>query len=588
MRYANIAWGDYDNDGDLDILAAGAKYIGAPFQNSMPATIVYRNDGNDIFNDIGATLTGIQQGSAAWGDYDNDGDLDIFLNGKAEASIGYDPVAQIFRNDGNDTFTLAAQLDSLDDPYGTWGDFDNDGFLDLVLTGNAGDLFNFTPQSILYRNDQNGGFIPDAFSLAGVSFGGAQFADYDNDNDLDLVLSGVGSSDYVATIYQNNDGVFQDIAPGFLGMNRSRTAWGDYDNDGDLDVIFGGQAGGVSATSAQMYRNDGAGQFTPITFSGDTLPPLGVPSFDWGDYDNDGDLDLLTTGQIGILATRYSAIFRNDGNDTFTAQTQSLVPVRTGDARWGDYDNDGDLDIMICGTDTTGGFGEYIFKLYRNELQSPNTAPAAPGGLNATVNRRTVTLSWSAASDAETPQTALSYNIRIGTAPWLSDVYSPMAAANDGFRKLPAIGNTNYNTSWRVRDLPDGIYYWAVQTIDGTLSGSAFSEEGTFAVGGVTGIEENASRPSRYQLYSNFPNPFNPETTIRYDLPEMAVISLKIYNAAGALVNTLLSERQQPAGSYQLKWDGRNLTGDILPSGIYFYRLAADQFTQTRKMILLK
>lgn len=583
MRYAILAWGDYDNDGDLDILAAGAKYVGQPFQNSIPSVIVYRNDGNDNFIDIQAPINGIQQGSAAWGDYDNDGDLDILINGRTENGT----LAQIYRNDGGDTFGLAADLGALDYPYADWGDVNNDGYLDLIVTGDVENgITTWDPIAVLYENDQNGGFTPSQVTVPGVGFGAVQFADYDNDQDLDLVVSGVGEQDIFTTIYENDNGVFSDVNPGFIGLANSKAAWGDYDNDGDFDVVIGGAEGGISATRAQMYRNNG-GIFSPIEFAGDTLPDLGLPSFDWGDFDNDGDLDLLTTGQIGILATRYSAIFQNDGNDTFTALTQDIVSVRTGDATWGDYDNDGDLDILICGTDTTDGFGEYVTKIYRNELNAANAAPTAPAGLSASIRGSQVVLSWQPSQDDHTPQQALSYNLRIGTAPGASDIMNPMSAESNGYRKLPAMGNANLNTSWEIGPLADGQYYWRVQAIDGAMNGSVFSTEATFYVG-ATGLNENEMKiPAAFRLHTNYPNPFNPETSIRYDIAEKSTVTLTVFNANGEKIRTLVNEIKA-SGSYEATWNGKYTSGQAAASGIYFYRLTTDGFSQVRQMLLVR
>jgi hypothetical protein len=591
MRYATLQWGDYDNDGDLDILAAGARYIGAPFENSRPTTIVYRNDGNNLFSIADTSMLGIQQGSATWGDYDNDGDLDVFLNGMAKSIIGLKPVAFVYRNDGNDTFVNVAVLDSLEYPYGTWGDYNNDGYLDLILTGDIDPgIQTLQPVSILYRNDQSGGFFRNDTTLIGVAFGGAEFADYDNDSDLDLILTGLTlANGYISTIYQNTNGNFTNVNPGFLGLIYSKSAWSDFDSDGDFDVVLGGQEGGISQTRSKFYRNEGGDTFSEVFFSsGDTLPDLGRPSFDWGDFDNDGDPDLLMTGQIGLLATRYTAIFRNEGNSNFTALKDELVPVRTGDAKWGDFDNDGDLDIILCGTDTTGVFGEFVTKVYQNNLVSSNFSPTAPNGLNSDVSNRSVTLSWTPSTDNETPQVALTYNLRIGTAPGQSDVLSPMAIEQNGFRKLPQMGNTNMNTSWILNDLAQGIYYWSVQTIDGAMAGSAFSVEKIFTIDQLTDLDDPyLNVPTEFMLFDNYPNPFNPETVIGYQIIQTSEVQLDVYNISGQKIRRLVNERQK-AGVYEVFWDGRNDLEMPVATGIYLYQLRAANHLQRKKMVLLK
>ena len=161
-----------------------------------------------------------------------------------------------------------------------------------------------------------------------------------------------------------------------------------------------------------MYRNDG-GNFTEVLLPDSILAQVSLPSFDWGDFDNDGDTDLLLTGQIGILATRITSILRNEGDFNFTALNSELVPVRTGDAKWADYDKDGDLDLAICGTDTTNGFGVYLTRIYQNNLNTPNSAPTKPQLNGFSINGSDVILHWLPAGDDHTPASALTYNLRM-------------------------------------------------------------------------------------------------------------------------------------------------------------------------------
>ena len=98
----------------------------------------------------------------------------------------------------------------------------------------------------------------------------------------------------------------------------------------------------------------------------------------------------------------------------------------------------------------------------------------------------------------------------------------------------------------------------------------------------VTGVEEENSLPTVYSLYNNYPNPFNPATTIKYDIPEQSYVTIKIYNIVGEEVVTLLNEEQN-AGRYQIQWNATQLA-----SGVYFYRIQAGQFSDTKKMIMMK
>jgi predicted nucleotidyltransferase len=551
--YSSAAWGDYDNDGDLDILLTGST-------GSADISRIYRNDGGS-FIDIGDILVGVSRGSVAWGDYDNDGDLDILI-------AGYDtewgPVTIVYDNFEGDYFDIDEQsefLAQVDVGSVAWGDYDNDGDLDILLTGDTGSA----AISRIYRND--GGVFTDIVAgLRGVDDSSVAWGDYDNDGDLDILLTGYALPEAISCLYRNDGGVFTDIVAGLRGVYDSSVAWGDYDNDGDLDILLTGDTG--SGGISRVYRNDG-GVFTDIVAD---LGASGRGSVAWGDYDNDGDLDILLTGNTG------SRVHRNDGG-SFVDIGAGLPYVSSGSVAWGDYDNDGDLDILITG----GG----ISRVYRNTVVQANTPPAAPTNPNATVDGSEVTFSWDAATDTGTPSLGLTYNLRAGTTPGGWDLCVAMADAGTGYRRIPALGNTNHNTSWTIT-VPDPLpatIYWSVQAIDACFAGSAFAAEEVYDV--PTGVSGNAL-PTSFALRNNIPNPFNPNTTIRYDLPESAPVSLRIYDVAGRLVKTLRGGGVEPPGFHKVVWSGRDNAGQRVASGVYFYRLDAGEYSETKKMVLIK
>ena len=157
-----------------------------------------------------------------------------------------------------------------------------------------------------------------------------------------------------------------------------------------------------------------------------------------------------------------------------------------GDVRWGDYDDDGDLDMLVVGQRGSGGGNQPFLDIYRNEMNvsgyPANTPPSAPSDPRAEVSGNSVLLSWDAASDAQTPSAGLSYNVRIGTSPGDTEVVPPMSIPASGRRLLPETGNAGQGTSWRVLDLSPGRYFWAVQALDHAYKGSVFSDEQTFTV----------------------------------------------------------------------------------------------------------
>ena len=195
----------------------------------------------------------------------------------------------------------------------------------------------------------------------------------------------------------------------------------------------------------------------------------------WGDYDNDGRLDLLIgSGTSSGSGSHTAKIFRNNGDNTFTDVSGNLrVGTRlTVYTTWGDYDSDGRLDVILGQSDAT--------YLYRNLSVIRNTAPAAPGGLSATVSGGVATLSWSASGDSQTPAAGLTYNLRVGTGPGKDDVFSGLADTASGYRKVAALGNVQMNRSWTVTLPASGTYTWSVQAVDTGLEGGAWGTEASF------------------------------------------------------------------------------------------------------------
>ncbi len=458
----DVAWGDYDLDGDLDVALSG---------DTGPAlvTAVYRNDGG-TFVDIGAGLAPCA-GPVAWGDYDSDGDLDL--------AAGCHNRTRIYRNDGGAWVDAGVALPGTLRGAIVWGDYDNDGDLDLLLMGDSYPDDPSLPSGEIaevYRND-GGAFTRLPAGLQGVNSGEVAWGDYDNDGDLDILLTGSHTVNWVGMpvtrLYRNDGSGFVDTGAGLLDVFHGAVAWGDYDSDGDLDILLTGRSrsGSTLTPEARLYRNDG-GTFVDTNAA---LPGIQFSDVAWGDYDNDGDLDILLSGET--TRTVIAAVYRNDGG-TFTDIRARLIGVDDAALAWGDYDNDGDLDILLIGSD--GGAGRTVH-VYRNESTVPNTPPTAPGTLGATVNGPVVDLAWSAAGDTRTPASGLTYNLRVGRTPGGVDVVSPLANPATGWRRVPALGNANHGTTARL-NLPPGTYYWSVQAVDTAFAGGAFGPEASFAV----------------------------------------------------------------------------------------------------------
>jgi flagellar hook capping protein FlgD/VCBS repeat protein len=554
------AWGDYDNDGDLDLVVAGL----APNPDGEYVTRLYRNDAG-TFHDIGVGIPGYAQGSAAWGDYDNDGDLDLLISGILCSYAS----TRIYRNSGgtNPTFHNAyAGLPGIADGSVAWGDYDNDGDLDFAICGQDG---TFTEKSFIFRSSggANPTFTNANAGLTALKWGSVSWADYDKDGDLDLLLSGYSSEFGIGDrvfLYVNSGGAnptFSDVGGQLFSGFYSAVDWGDYDNDGDLDLVAtGGQSFGVDA---DIYQQGPSHVFNE-TFS--PLVGVGSGSARFGDYNNDGNLDALLVG--GDLNDNGKAVIHqapafNDIGAGLAGVGGTGTTTRSS-AAWGDYDNDGDLDVALAGLSPT--IGE-IARVYRNDCGTSNTPPTAPTNLVATVNGNTITFSWSPATDAQTPQAGLTYNLRVGTVPGASNVISPEANLSTGYRRLPAMGNTDVKTSWMLRVPGAGAYYWSVQAIDGSYAGGPFAaEHGT----GVTAVEETLTQNALLRVEG--PNPLSSAVTIEFNPPQAEHVQIGIYDIAGRLVRSLLNA-DMPAGSGTRVWDGKDDAGHDVPSGLYLIRL---------------
>ncbi|MBU4485407.1 MAG: VCBS repeat-containing protein, partial [Candidatus Delongbacteria bacterium] len=497
--YGTAIWGDYGNDGYQDVLHFGA---GDPINYLTYFTKLYRNDQNGGFEDItNHNLSNIYstQGGAEWGDYDNDGDLDILLSGRTDDN---NDISRIYRNDSGVFTDINAGLTGVSNGKVAWGDLDNDGDLDIVLTGKT------TVQiSKIYRNDS--GIFTDIYAgLIGVEGGSVSLGDYDNDSDLDILLTGGTGSNYITKIYRNDTGLFTDINAGLPetdGSTSYHAEWGDYDNDGDLDILFSGQIN-------MVYRNDNYDTFTDINvkltyeWPSNGTCTVKIDKAEWGDCNNDGKLDILATG-IGIPPhpswSEFTAILINTGNDTFNdvysngnnndGTDNTILSTRSGSASWCDYDKDGDLDFWINGIHTYEPYNYYCTaEIYKNNSSISNTSPTPPTNLYSSLNGNDVTLHWNTSTDAETPQNGLSYNLYIGTASGSCNILSPMSNTSNGYRKVSKRGNVDQINSWTIKDLPDGIYFYSVQAIDHVFAGSSFSPECIF-VKGYTVLPENTS-----------------------------------------------------------------------------------------------
>ena len=474
------AWGDLDNDGDLDIILSG---------NPSPTAYIskiYRNNINVFSDTINANLVGLAQGSVALADYNKDNLVDILVTGiKKSSSL----VTKLYRNNGGGSFSDQTGITLPAIRYGTaiWGDIDNDGDQDIFISGTS----NSGLISKIFSNNNDGTFSERFDSdFTPMFYCKAAFGDFNNDHYIDLIVTGFSDlSGKVAltTVYKNDgSGVFTPlIDTGLSNLGKGTVAWGDYNNDGYQDLLISGITSN-GQTRTEVYKNNGNETFTKLNLS---LTGVFSSSTAWGDLDNDGFLDIFVAGATDAMGSVIIAkVYRYSGNDNFQEVSLGWPGISNGCVSMGDFNKDNKLDVLYSGY----AGSTVITKLYLNTTIASNSVPGAPTGLAATPSGTLLTLSWSPVINDNTPSKGLTYNVRFGKTSGNGDIIPPVSSGS-GFRKIPSVGNTGHANSMIIKDIYAGYYYWSVQTIDNSYVGSAFSVQQYYSVDSVQANQLSAS-----------------------------------------------------------------------------------------------
>ncbi|MCT4582895.1 MAG: FG-GAP-like repeat-containing protein [Flavobacteriales bacterium] len=334
----SASWGDYDNDGYDDLFV--------PVNDITEPNILYHNNGDGTFSKVttGAIVTDLGTSiSGTWGDYDNDGNLDLFVTNNVNSTN------KLYHNNGDGTFTSIQNNPVVDEGIyshsAAWADYNQDGNLDLVVSDFHSTHFNY-----LFKGDGQGGFTPDASSVvaqSATSAVGVAWGDMDNDGDLDLFIANTNGENN--QLFKNETGVFTEILTGAVvtdGGNSVGGAWGDYDNDGDLDLYVTNSS---IIEPNFFYENNGDGTFLKITNSIVVTNISNSHGASWIDFDNDADLDLIVANNQG----NKNYLFANNGNKTFTKMNNAITEDENDSygTAWSDFDNDGDYDLFVSNID---------------------------------------------------------------------------------------------------------------------------------------------------------------------------------------------------------------------------------------------
>jgi hypothetical protein len=352
--WGNPLWGDLNNDGLLDLFVSNHEAPGGVISGGI-LPYIYINNGDGTFTDVIDT-SGIDEqmiDTGAWqgisiGDYNGDGNLDVLVTEPPYQGGGNAPTYDLlFKGHGDATWEYVSVEAGilLARDYGECSffvDYDNDGQLDIFvknIPNNVGEL----GANVLYHNNGDGTFtsVDGAGGLADATHGVTEgsicsFSDYDNDGYMDVAFSGNGTAE--ALYHNNRDGTFTDVTTtaGLTpGVNSQGLAWGDYDNDGFLDLyVSRGKSAGTGYLTNALYHNNGDGTFTNVATESGTDDRTSTWAAVWGDYDNDGFLDLFVarsgTAQIG--PGNANILYHNNGDGTFTdVGTQEGVALEDGD-----------------------------------------------------------------------------------------------------------------------------------------------------------------------------------------------------------------------------------------------------------------
>ena len=518
--------------------------------NNGQTNRLYKNLDGEIFSDVGATCgvnyTGNGRGCAA-GDYNNDGFTDLVIGNWTQMLI-------LYRNDSA-SFTNASVEAGMN--LLTWGgsinwfDWDNDGKLDCYVGNDGIPLHN----NYFFHNEDltsfseiaaNVGLIDDRSTLAVAS------ADYDNDGDIDFFIGNQTGSP-TGVLYRNDGTTFTDVSiiSGLATYSYTWGAdWGDYDNDGDLDLYLCNSNG-----NNQCFKNNGDGSFTEVAASLGIDDPSQSFSCGWADYDNDSDLDLyVSNGQSGV-----DKLYRNDGImfSDVTSASGIVGNQHTGSFTWGDLNNDGFLDLYLSNNGTA------------NNLYMSNA-----GNWNNWIVLKL--------EGVNSNRSAIGARVKIiaGGQSQIREVQG--GSGHNGQHSLPVefgIGQAVIVDSI-VINWPSGIEQIITEVLPNQILDVTELQ---------TEIDQYTYVITATGLQQNYPNPFNPSTTISFYLTTEYAENTEIiiYNIKGQKVKMLIDEKLE-AGCHQVIWDGKDENSKSVSSGIYFYKMETGKYVSTKKMILMK
>jgi len=544
---------DMDGDSDMD-LVTGSTYFG---QGDLSW---WENDGSQNFAEHSISSGEDNVWEVEVADMDNDGDWDILVM-RDDEYVNYR--ITIFVNDGNQNFAPLDIASPPDQRYQIYPiDLDRDGDIDVVSVK--------TPSSVLWLENQGNLNFTERIIEESFENPSVYATDLDSDGDVDVI----GWSNSLREVHWwENDGNqnFTGHLIGGFSANPLDVRASDLDNDGDVDLLVGFD-GCVSA-----LENDGSQSFSEHVIS--TNPISHANSVYIADLDDDGDGDALAASYWGT----YVRWFENEGNYSFTEHT--LPGAGSHSVRAADMDGDYDLDVIAVVR-----FGREMawWENVPTEVQvslTPHNPPIqippqgghfSYDGVVTNSTNATVTV------DAWT-MVFLPTGHRLGPRKLFQDIH------------LAPYGDTSQTISHRVkRWAPPGEYtyvgyvgYYPDTKLDSSYFNFTKLESKDFASGEAFAVFDIFGEDLEFEelgtaLLGAYPSPFNVQTNITYDLGQAGPVRLEVFDIQGRKV-AILVEAEQPAGRHTITWDASDYS-----SGVYFYKLSSGDFTEVKRMMLVK
>ncbi len=578
------SWGDYNNDGNIDLYICNTGNTG----DETAANFLFRNDGGGNFTRIleGEIVTDQDWSlGASWADYDNDGFIDLYVSNFIQEN-------RLYKNNGDGSFTKITEGEIVTDNFNTysanWVDYDNDGFQDLYVVNY---FYSALPgqDNCLYHNNGDGTFTKNTTSIIANDSAltqGSSWGDFNNDGLMDVYITVNDFADIKHNfLYKNiGNGDFELVnsTPSTDGGQTFGSAWLDIDNDGYLDLTVSNN-GGSQRRLNNLYKNNGDETFTDQTDDASTQTPIRDFCSTISDYNNDGYADIFTPS---YSTTIVHGLYKNNGGDNnwisirlegvisnrsaigarIYCYSNGMVQTREVASSTGQYTGSSLVQTFGIGSETSidrieifwpSGIHQVISNPNINEIhQIPEeSANNATDILSFSLDQQT------GGATIDTAAHTVSVEVENGTD---LTTLTPEITVSAGATITPGSGETV--------DFSNGAVSYFVTAENGTDS-----QEWMVTVSNAPlGTNDNNSN----EVFKIYPNPAKTDGDINVIASQTGIYELRIMNYVGQKVKDLKVDLQR----------GENKTVNLgtLEQGIYIVQISSNGKQATHKLVITK